>query len=212
MDRPGNDLERSAATIETALLAQLRAQDQASWQRLHFLFGPVVQGWLKRAGVGDSDADDLRQEVLQAVFKSIDTFSREQQGGTFRGWLRRITQNKLRDHWRRERRQADAAGGTSAWQRLNEVADPENALLESDAAEPQELQELVHRAMELVRQDVQPHTWQAFWLVEVEGKSAEEAASLLGLKVGSIYTARSRMLVRLREALGPEFESVLGWK
>jgi DNA-directed RNA polymerase specialized sigma24 family protein len=47
-------------------------------------------------------------------------------------------------------------------------------------------------------------TFQAFWRVAVDGRSAEEVAEELGMKVGAVYTAKSRVLNRLRE----EFEAL----
>ena len=45
----------------------------------------------------------MRQEVFLAVARKIADFQRDRDGDTFRGWLYRITQNKLHDHWRRQR-------------------------------------------------------------------------------------------------------------
>jgi RNA polymerase sigma-70 factor (ECF subfamily) len=209
MDR---HLEQSAATIETSLLARVRQQDQEAWRRLEYLFGPLVLQWLRQAGVAEADAVDLRQEVLQAVWKSVGRFERERAGSTFRGWLRTITQNKLRDHLRARRHDTKAEGGTEALWRIGNLPEDLDELSSQSGNSNEELQGLVRRAIDLVKDEVQPHTWQAFWLVVVEGRTAAEAARQLGIKPGSVYTARSRVLNRLREALGPDFESVLKWK
>ena len=42
-------------------------------------------------------------------------------------------------------------------------------------------------------------TWQAFWLTAVDGVSIDETAKSLGRSVGSVYTARSRIVRRLQE-------------
>jgi len=42
-------------------------------------------------------------------------------------------------------------------------------------------------------------TWQAFWRTAVDGRGAAEVAQELGLSVGAVYIAKSRVQARLRE-------------
>jgi RNA polymerase sigma-70 factor (ECF subfamily) len=48
---------------------------------------------------------------------------------------------------------------------------------------------------------VQPRTWEAVWRVTVEGQSPAEVAAALGMSVGAVHTAKSRVLARLRALL-----------
>ena len=75
-----------------------------------------------------------------------------------------------------------------------------------DAFEDEVRRAAFHQAAEIVRPQVQPATWNAFWQTSVLGQSVEEAARQLNLSVGSIYAARSRVLARLRR----EIENTLG--
>jgi RNA polymerase sigma-70 factor (ECF subfamily) len=61
-------------------------------------------------------------------------------------------------------------------------------------------------AADRVRVDFRPNTWQAFWLTAVEGLSTEEAARRLGLSLGAVQVARSRVLARLKETVRPLLE------
>ncbi len=49
--------------------------------------------------------------------------------------------------------------------------------------------------------DFAPTTWQAFWQTAVEGESGAAVAAELGLSVGAVYVARSRVLARLTEQI-----------
>jgi RNA polymerase sigma-70 factor (ECF subfamily) len=75
----------------------------------------------------DADAADVRQEVFLSVARKIDDFRRDRAGDTFRGWLHRITQNKLHDH-ERKRRAGPAAGGARSQEQLRQqpAAPPED--------------------------------------------------------------------------------------
>ena len=65
-------------------------------------------------------------------------------------------------------------------------------------------------AADEVQGEFAPSTWQAFWLTAVEGRPPADVAAELGLSVGAVYIARSRVLARLRqriEQLGDEAAS-----
>jgi RNA polymerase sigma-70 factor (ECF subfamily) len=59
-------------------------------------------------------------------------------------------------------------------------------------------QRLFDWAAEQVRGHFQETTWRAFWMTAVEGRAATEAATELGLSVGAVYIAKSRVMARLR--------------
>jgi RNA polymerase sigma-70 factor (ECF subfamily) len=56
-------------------------------------------------------------------------------------------------------------------------------------------------ASEQVKVGLQDSTWQAFWQTAVEGKHAKQVAHSLGLSVGAVYVAKSRVLARLKELI-----------
>ena len=61
--------------------------------------------------------------------------------------------------------------------------------------------EAIDWAAEQVRGHFQETTWRAFWMTAVEGRPAPEVAAELGLSVGAVYIAKSRVLARLREQI-----------
>jgi RNA polymerase sigma-70 factor (ECF subfamily) len=183
------------------LLARVRARDEEAWRRLAQLYGPLVECWCGHKGVRGQDADDVRQEVFQAVAAGLDGFRRDRPGDTFRGWLRVITRNKLLDHFRRQQSQPAAQGGTDAQRQLQQLA--ENDLPEDTAAE---LGGLYHRALELVRSEFEERTWQAFWRTAIDNQPSDAVAAELGVTQAAVRKARSRILRRLREEVGELIE------
>ncbi len=179
------------------LLERVRSRDGEAWRRLLHLYGPLVNRWCGLKGVRGQDADDVQQEVFQAVASGLDGFRRDRPGDTFRGWLRVITRNKLLDHFRRRDKQPEAQGGTTANRRLNEVPDQE---LPDDTEE--DLGALYHRALELVRGEFESRTWEAFWRVAVGGQTPDVIAADLGVTPAAVRKAKSRVLHRLRQEIG----------
>jgi RNA polymerase sigma-70 factor (ECF subfamily) len=179
------------------LLERVRGRDGDAWQRLLHLYGPLVIRWCGLRGVRGQDADDVQQEVFQAVATGLDGFRRDRPGDTFRGWLRVITRNKLLDHFRRREKQPEAKGGTTAHRQMQEVADQE---IPEDTEE--DLGALYHRALELVRGEFEARTWEAFWRVAVGGQAPDVIAADLGVTPAAVRKAKSRVLHRLRQEIG----------
>lgn len=186
----------------TTLLQRLRAREQDAWQRLLHLYAPLVAYWCKPWGVRGPDAEDIVQEVFQAVAAGLDNFRHERAGDTFRGWLRSITRHKVLDYLRRQQHQPAAQGGTDAQRRLQQVADLETSLPDDSDDPADEMTRLYHRALELVRSEFEERTWQAFWRAAVESQAPADIATDLGMTAAAVRKAKSRVLRRLREEIG----------
>ena len=182
-----------------SLLHRARAHDPAAWDRLFYLYRPLVLYWCSRWGVRPSDADDVAQEVFLELANGLSSFQEDRPGSTFRGWLRGVTRNRLLMHFRRSGKQTQAEGGSSALTRLEQVAEsgPEG---EDDPAE--HLSGLYRRALELVRGEFEDRTWQMFWRTVVDGCSPAATAAELNVSDAAVRQAKSRVLRRLKEEVG----------
>ncbi len=196
-DRDNDPGSEGAGATSSSLLAGVRQGDGEAWGRLARLYAPLVFGWCRRAGLRDADADDVLQEVFLTVAARIADFHHDSPGATFRGWLWTITRNKIGDLLRRRAKEVAAVGGTTAHERLLNAPDalPEEAPPAGG---------LYQRALDLVRGETTETTWLAFWHVVMERRSPADVARELGLSRNAVYIARSRVLQRLRLALGEE--------
>jgi RNA polymerase sigma-70 factor (ECF subfamily) len=199
---------RSTAQTATSrsLLIQLKDGQPAAWERLTSLYAPLVYHWCREMRLAEQDMPDIFQEVFGSVASHIQAFHKDRPGDSFRHWLRAITRNKVRDHFRRRARQAQATGGTDAQIYFSQLAAPRadsEEVDEGDARDEEgEIRQLLHGALEQIRAQVHPQTWQAFWKVVVEGKTPEEVGEELGMRPGTVRVAKSRVLSRLRSQLG----------
>lgn len=191
----------SPGSTSPSLLAGLREQQPDAWQRMVRLYAPLVYGWCRKRGLQQADAEDVAQEVFRAVLARIGTFRRERPGDTFRGWLWTITWHKLGDYLRRHAVQPRAAGGSDAQQWLEQLPVSVSGDSASTAGD-NDPGGLHRRALDLIREEFEPTTWQAFLRVVVEDQRPSDVADALGLSLNAVYLAKSRILRRLREALG----------
>ena len=138
-------------STSSSLLARVRSQDQAAWERLATIFGPLVYQWCRQCDLQPDDAADVDQEVFRSLVSSIGTFQHDG-SGSFRGWLWTITRNKIRDAARRRRNRPDAVGGSAIQERLLALPEPsEQDLFQDDS--PNDEQRLLHVALELIRDE-----------------------------------------------------------
>jgi RNA polymerase sigma factor (sigma-70 family) len=189
-----------ALLTRASLLARLRdPQDRAAWQQFVELYGSLVYGFARRRGLQDADAADLTQEVFLAVAQAQGHWQYDPTQGTFRGWLYGLTRNKVSRFLQRRRHQPAGSGDTNVHVRLAEQPSPEPD--PEEAWEREFRMQLFRLAAAEVQDNFAPTTWQAFWGTAIEGKSAAAVGAELGMSVGAVYVARSRVLARLGERI-----------
>lgn len=181
-----------------SLLVRLReGSDQAAWAEFVRLYAPVVYGFARKRGLQDADAADLMQEVLRSVASAAGRLEYDPRRGSFRGWLYTVTRNKIFNFLNGRRRQAVGSGDSGAQRRLEQQPAGEDGL---QGEWDHELQrQLAAVAMERVKGDFQPATWQAFWRTAVDGQTPRAVGAALGLSPGAVYVAKSRVLARIKE-------------
>ena len=189
MPKPLSDLGGTSLSV----LERARNHDSDAWRRLVDLYSPLVFFWAGRAGLTPVDAADVVQEVWQAVAASFARFRRDEQTGTFRGWLWTIARHKLIDHFRRREREPVAAGGTAAREFIENLSAEESA----DDSGIQENQ-LLHRALAQIKPEFAERTWLAFWRTTVDNQTAAIVGHELQLAPNAVHQAKFRVLRRLR--------------
>lgn len=179
---------------ETRQSLLLRAQNGATdaWKDLTDLYRPLILGWLTRQGVPASDLDDLSQEVLLTVVKHLPGFQHSGQRGAFRAWLRTIVCSRTADYWRTQ--DTPARGGSAV---LQQIADPDSELNRQWDEEHDRY--VLHCLLDLVEEEFEPITLQAFRRLAIDGVSGAAAAQELKLSVAAVYVAKSRVLARIRQ-------------
>ncbi|MEL6898265.1 MAG: sigma factor, partial [Planctomycetota bacterium] len=79
------------------LLQRIRdPKDGIAWGEFNYIYGGLLNQWLRRQGVNGEDCNDIAQEVLLAVSQLIQDFQHNGNVGAFRKWLRSVMVYRMR--------------------------------------------------------------------------------------------------------------------
>lgn len=185
--------EASNATPASLLLRLRQPSASRAWEEFVDLYTPLIYQWARRAGLAEADAADLVQDVFVLLLVKLPEF-RYDRHGSFRAWLRTVTLNKWRENLRRRRLPARQFDDDE----LAELPGREDGDL---FAEADYHRFLAGRALQLMQAEFPAVVWKACWEMLTSGRSAADIAAELGIRTDAVYTAKYRVLRRLREQL-----------
>lgn len=183
-----------------SLLVRARSGESDAWARLDAIYRPMVRAWLVRQNIHHKEAEDLTQDILFTMARGIDRFRHSGQRGAFRGWLRTISTNRAREFWRAGRCRVQTCGGDSFLHAIEELEDPSSAMTAAWDAEHDRC--VLGRLLELLANEFETRTMQAFRELVFQERKGAEVAAALGMTVPAVYAARSHILHRLRAEAG----------
>jgi len=184
-----------------SLIARLaEPTDAKAWSEFVLTYEQAIFRYSKSHGLQDADAWEVVQQVLLAVHQQAGGWESSGRAGSFRCWLMR-TAHRICLRSLRESRHCDRASSPSSEPIAVNGAQRGPGGASHPAYEDQrDWQRWAFCwAVGFVEHEVDQKTWQAFRMTAVDGVSASETARVLGLKVGSVYTARCRIIARIRE-------------
>jgi RNA polymerase sigma factor (sigma-70 family) len=187
-------MDQSPATRQSLIVKLRDPADSGAWSEFIALYEPLVYRLARRKGLQDADAKDLCQEVFRAVTGAVDRWDPAR--GSFRGWISRIARNLMINFLTRGSHHIRGSGATSVQELLE--AQPAQDPAATAIFEHEYKKQLFQSAAAEVKGEFAPATWQAFWQTAVENRAPSQVTAELGLSLGSVYVARSRVLARIR--------------
>jgi RNA polymerase sigma-70 factor (ECF subfamily) len=191
---------------EAALVAGLKAGDEAAFDTAVRRYGPHLLAVARRFMGHEQDAQDVVQDAFLSAFKAIDRFQGDSKLST---WLHRIAVNaalmKLRSRKRNQERPIDdllpkfnddghMADAAARW-----------AVTHDTAVDSREMRELVRHAI-----DQLPDGYRTILLLrDIEGHNTEETAELLDITPGAVKTRLHRARQALRTLLDPHMRGAM---
>jgi RNA polymerase sigma-70 factor (ECF subfamily) len=198
------ELERTRKLIEAA-----RGGRREAYEELFRMYRGALErelhGRLRVRADARFDASDVVQEALADAVRGFDSF--EHRGpGSFRRWLARILENRVRmmfQHARREKRDRarEVAQGLGNGTEIDRARSRLAASITSPsaAAAAGEERARVARALE----QLSPDHRTVIRLVRLEQRTIAEAAASMGRSENAVKKLLARALLALRDALRP---------
>jgi RNA polymerase sigma factor (sigma-70 family) len=190
-----------------SLLLRIRdVKNHEAWEQFVEIYTPLIYGFCRTRGLQDADSADVAQESMRAVAQAIGKFEYDPQRGKFRNWLLTVVRSKFHNFVAQQQRQPELAGNTTLQFKIDrEAASPEESDWEAEYH-----RRIFHWAAERIRSEFQESTWQAFWRTAIDERDGKEVAESLGLSVGAVYAAKSRVIARLKaEIQGVDEEGIV---
>jgi RNA polymerase sigma-70 factor (ECF subfamily) len=154
------------------------------------LYAPLLYRYARERGLTHADAEEIRDQCLLVVARKIGDLEYDRDRGGFKNWLYCIANGKVVDFLRRRRiGQADTHV-------LGQIADTQP--LPGEVWDTQwRYQHLLYCAAQ-VKDGVGEKTYRMFELLAFEGFGVDEVCERLGVTRNQVYTAKSRVLRRIR--------------
>jgi RNA polymerase sigma-70 factor (ECF subfamily) len=175
-------------TTHTTLLRRVSSGEDEAWEEFCSRYGALIRNVARRRGLQATDCDDVLQNVLMALAKSMPGFHYDPAKGKFRSYLRTVVERAIR-------------------RRI--CQNPAHLPLETDDAprdqgaiesiwDDEWRQYHVRCALTVIEAEFNEADRRAFQLYAVEDRDARATAESLGMAVDQIYQAKSRITRRLK--------------
>jgi RNA polymerase sigma-70 factor (ECF subfamily) len=189
-----------------SLLSRLKdLGDEESWREFFECYGKLIYTTALRAGLNDAEAQDVVQETIMSITKSIPRFEYNPQRGSFKTWLMSLTRWRITDQFRKREpaaRFTNPSGGSADRRTatIERVPDP-NGLDAARVWDEEWDKNIFDLALERVKLRVDPKKYQMFDLSYFQNWPISRIAATLKVSSARIYLARHRVANLLRREI-----------
>lgn len=198
------NLDRLNATRKSLLSRVRNLDDQDSWNELFDGYSRLVYSVAIKAGLSNTEADDVVQETFIALTRTLPRFKYDPAVGSFKNWLIHTTQFKVVDQFRkRKRRGQQRSTSTNREGRtatIERIPDPASLNLEK-LCEMEWRENLFVLAAEKVKEQVSANQYQIFDLYVLKKWPVQKIAATLGISSGKVYLAKHRVSLLVKREL-----------
>ena len=178
----------------SSLINRLKATiNGESWEVFFNTYWELIYSVARRKGLSEADSQDIVQETILKVHKSLERFQYNRERGSFKGWLRTITRSRLVEHYKKQQRQPP-----TQQPRENEddplvnLADPQGPELDRIWSEEWS-RSLIQRSLTFLKEQVSLKQYQIFKCHCIDEWSVKEVCDALNVNAAQVYMAKQRV-------------------
>lgn len=187
-----------------SLLTRLKDwEDRDGWKEFFDTYWRLIYGVALKAGLTESEAEEVVQETIVAVAKQMPTFQYDP-AGSFKAWLLQITRWRIVDQFRKRQpweRDVDPPCGDDTSRTPAAQWVPAEELDLDSVWDAEWRRNLVEVAMARVKARITPRQYQIFDLSVVKEWPVREVTRTLNVNAARVYLARHRVSRLVREEL-----------
>jgi len=181
-----------------SLLIRLKNKSNDAWAEFLEIYQNTILRFALSKGLQQADAEDVAQEVFEAVEKKIPNWDFSDSAGKFRHWLFSVARNIAVDRFKDQFKNLEVT---------IENIEPSSISSDHQSGPTETLfrlelrRALFHWAAEKIQPEFKKSSWDSFRLVALEGIKPEEASKILDISIGSIYASKARILSKLKKTI-----------
>jgi RNA polymerase sigma-70 factor (ECF subfamily) len=181
-------------TTRASLLVRIKdRRNSAAWEEFDAIYRPMLYRFAMSRGLDDASAEDVVQQCMAAIHEHIGGFEYDPTRGRFKGWLRTLVNNRVRNLLRdRHGRPADSQDF-----KRDQAREPSP----EEAFDNVWMEEHLKHALRLVRDEVDEGTFAAFQRYVIEEQSVERVCDELKITANQLYKIKWRVTQKLGEKL-----------
>ena len=188
-----------------SLLSRLKDwEDQEGWREFFETYWRLIYSVARRAGLTESEAQDVVQETLVVVAQQMPGFRYDPARGSFKAWLHTVIRGRLSRHWRKARTHPSVRPKP-------ESPDDEDAMDEADPVAVSDFeaswqteweQNLLDAAVRRVQAKVSPRQYLLFSLAVLKQVPTAIIRERYDASLAQVYLAKHRVgrLIKLEIA------------
>jgi RNA polymerase sigma factor (sigma-70 family) len=207
-------MEQDTVHTRPSLLRGIQGGNEDRWQQFYRVYAPVIRGFAIKAGLTETEADEVVQETCIGVARNVGEFRYNPRKCRFKTWLLNLASWRVKSQFTKRQRWDERVHGRAAPARSSASSAQEEtrtATIERvpdlgadhlDAIWDQEWRgSLLKAAIDRVRSQFSATQFQIFDLNVVKEWSAADVAKSLGVSLATVYLAKHRVSAAVKKEI-----------